>query len=236
MTRLTREVEEVRLGGEQAPSLTAWEQRTLDRSLLDARQRALGKSRRFLEAAGEIMIETGGLAFTVHDVVERSELSMGSFYKAFSGKDEMLLALFEESVAVGVAMQQDLIADITDPLEQLEVCLTWLASPRDLVGPDDNPGARALTVLRFTLASSYPLDLMHAMDPQLRILQDAIQRGVAAGQIRTDVSPRRLAEMVWAVAAEANHSSILRTGILDDADAPRNIWQFCRDGLLQRSS
>jgi AcrR family transcriptional regulator len=224
------------LGGEKAPSLTAWEQRMLDRSLIDARRRALGKSRRFLEAAGEIMIETGSLAFTVHDVVERSKLSMGSFYKAFSGKDELLLALFEESVALGVSMQQELIAEISDPLAQLETCLTWLASPRDVVGPEDNPGARALTVLRFTLASSYPLDLTHAMEPQVRILQDAVERGVAAGQIRTDISARRLAEMVWALAAEANHSSILRTGILDDVDAPQNVWQFCRDGLLQRSS
>ncbi len=224
------------MGGENAPSLTAWEQRMLDRSLVDARQRALGKSRRFLAAAGEIMIETGGLAFTVHDVVERSKLSMGSFYKAFSGKDELLLALFEESVAFGVAMQEGLIADIADPLAQLEVCLTWLASPRDVVGPEDNPGARALTMLRFTLASSYPLDLTHAMEPQYRILQDAVERGVAAGQVRTDISARRLAEMTWAVAAEANRSSILRSGILDDDDAPRDIWQFCRDGLLRRPS
>lgn len=222
------------MGGGNAPSLTAWERRTLDRSLDDARRRALGKGRRFLEAAGEIMIETGGLAFTVQDVVERSELSLGSFYKAFAGKDELLLALFEESVALGVSMQTSLIADIADPLEQLEQLVTWLAAPRAIVGEDDNPGARALTVLRFTLASSHPADLTHALEPQLRILNDALERGVAKGQVRSDISSRRLAEMVWAVAAEANHSSILRTGVLDDSEAPGNIWEFCRDALLKR--
>ena len=36
------------MAGEDAAALSAWEQRTLDRSLDDARRRALGKSQRFL--------------------------------------------------------------------------------------------------------------------------------------------------------------------------------------------
>ena len=66
-------------------------------------------------------------------------------------------------------------------------------------------------------------------------MNDVLERAVANGQVRNDIPARRLAEMVWAVAAEANHNSILRTGILDDAEAPGNVWEFCRSALLKHA-
>jgi AcrR family transcriptional regulator len=220
------------MGAENVPALSAWEQRTLDRSLDDARRRALGKSRRILQAAGQMMIETGGLAFTVQDVVDRSKLSLGSFYRAFAGKDELLLALFEESIAHGAEMQRSLVADIADPLEQLHTCLTFFAAPRARAGEGDTPGIRALISLHFTLASTRPADLAHALEPQLLVFVDAIERGVATGQVRADIPSRRLAEILLSLAVEAAQSSILRTGALDDADAPSDLWRFCTGGLL----
>ena len=55
------------------------------------------------------MQETGGIDFTVQDIVDRSGLSLRSFYKHFGGKDELLLALFEELLADFAA---DLRADV----------------------------------------------------------------------------------------------------------------------------
>jgi AcrR family transcriptional regulator len=222
------------VGSADAPTLSAWEQRTLDRSLDDARRRALGKSQRFVRAAAEIVIETGSLAFTVQEVVDRSKMSLGSFYRAFAGKDELLLALFEESVAHGAALQQELIADITDPLEQIRTCLTWLAQPRALAGEGDTPGIRGIITLQFTLAATRPADLAQALEPQLRIFLDPVERGIATGQIRADIPGRRLAEILLSLAMDAAQSSILRAGVLDDADAPGDLWKFCSEGLLQR--
>jgi hypothetical protein len=53
-------------------SLSGWQQRALDRSLVEAKRRALNKSNGFVEAAMELLDETGGLNFTVQDVVDRS--------------------------------------------------------------------------------------------------------------------------------------------------------------------
>ena len=222
------------MSGEDAQELTAWEQRTLDRSLDDARRRALGKSRRFLESAGEIMVETGGLSFTVQEVVERSQMSLGSFYRAFAGKDDLLLALFEESVTFGAEMLRSLIADVTDPLEQIRTCLNWLATTRALAGEEDNPGVQALIMLHFLLASTRPRDLAHALEPQVLIFHEAVERGVANGQIRADMPTRRLAEIVYALAMDAAHSSLLRAGGLHDPEAPGDLWEFCLEGLRNR--
>ena len=162
-------------------------------------------------------------------------MSLGSFYRAFASKDELLLALFEESVAHGAEIQHGLLADIADPLEQLETCLTWLAAPRALAGDGDTPGIRALATLHFTLATTRPSDLSRALEPQLQVFLGPIERGVATGQIRADISSRRLAEILSSLAWDAAQNSIFRTGTLDDADAPGDLWAFCREGLVNRA-
>ena len=79
--------------------LSGWQQRALDRSLVEAKRRALDKSNGFVKAAMALLDETGALNFTVQDVVDRSKLSLRSFYQTFASKDDLLLALFEEYVA-----------------------------------------------------------------------------------------------------------------------------------------
>ena len=69
------------------------------RSLGPARTRAEDRVQRFLDAAIELAEDgASGKEFTVQEVVERSGQSLRSFYLYFGGKQELLLALFEESV------------------------------------------------------------------------------------------------------------------------------------------
>src|SRR4029078_6230855 len=85
-------------GPPDADELTGWQQRALDRSLVDARRRALNKSNGFVRAAMKLLQDSGGLHFTVQEVVDRSNLSLRIFYQTFASKDELLLALFEEYI------------------------------------------------------------------------------------------------------------------------------------------
>jgi AcrR family transcriptional regulator len=72
-----------------------WRERAVERSLRSARERAVSRSERFITVATQFLYETGSLEFTVADLVERSGMSLRSFYQHFSGKDELLLAVFE---------------------------------------------------------------------------------------------------------------------------------------------
>jgi hypothetical protein len=83
--------------------LSGWQQRALDRSLVEAKRRALDKSNGFVRAAMALLAETGTLTFTVQDVVDRSQLSLRGFYQTFASKDDLLLALFEEYIAGAAA-------------------------------------------------------------------------------------------------------------------------------------
>ena len=106
--------------------LSGWQQRALDRSLVEAKRRALDKSNGFVKAAMKLLDETGGLHFTVQDVVDRSKLSLRSFYQTFASKDELLLALFEEYVATAADWQREQMAKHDDPVDQIRDFLTSL--------------------------------------------------------------------------------------------------------------
>ena len=79
------------------PDALSWRDLAVARSLDSARLRAESRVQRFLDAAMELQNEGSGKDFTVQEVVERSGQSLRSFYQYFSGKHELLLALFEES-------------------------------------------------------------------------------------------------------------------------------------------
>ena len=202
--------------------LSGWQQRALDRSLTEAKRRALTKSNGFVRAAMELLEETGGLAFTVQDVVDRSKLSLRSFYQTFASKDELLLALFEEYIATAAVWQREQMEGEDDPIEQIRVFLTSLWEGK--LEPDV---VRALALYNLTLASTRPADLEHALEPQLAVLLEAVERGVATGQVRDDVSSRRLAEILLHTGTAAVHTTILRTG----RESPDDVWAFCYGGI-----
>ena len=76
----------------------AWRARAVSRSLNTARSRAEQRVQRFLDAAFELIDEKGTTEFTIQEVIDRSKQSLRGFYQYFDGKDELLLALFEETL------------------------------------------------------------------------------------------------------------------------------------------
>lgn len=207
-------------------SLSGWQQRALDRSLVEAKRRALNKSNGFVEAAMELLVATGGLTFTVQDVVDRSKLSLRSFYQTFASKDDLLLALFEECVASAAEWQRGKMVKRDDPIEQIHVFLTSQWSNQ--LSPEV---VRALALYNLTLSASRPSDLAHALEPQLNVLFEAVERGVATGQIRDDIDARRLSEILLHTANAAVHTTILQTG----SESPDDVWAFCLGGIQRQA-
>src|SRR5205807_117089 len=90
----------------ESPAVS-WREQAVSRSLDSARARAEDRVQRFIDAALELMSESpSGKDFTVQDILATSGQSLRAFYQYFGGKQELLLAVFEESVAAGVVRGQ----------------------------------------------------------------------------------------------------------------------------------
>jgi len=96
----------------------AWRQRAVSRSLNAARSRAEQRVQRFLDAAFSLIDEKGTTEFTIQEVIDRSKQSLRGFYQYFDGKDELLLALFEETVREATDDLRAVIDSTPDPVER----------------------------------------------------------------------------------------------------------------------
>jgi AcrR family transcriptional regulator len=208
----------------------SWRDRAVERSLRGARAKAVSRSDRFIQAATEILSETGRTDFTVQELIERSKTSLRSFYQHFSGKEELLLALFEEIISVSVAEWRAEIATLPDTLASLRLLL------QEIHGKAGAPAGaginRALSVYHLQLAESRPAEYGRVLAPLRELFLELVQRGVDEGIFRDDIEPETLAMIMMQTLVGAAHMHALGaepTGVPLESE---RLWEFCLGGLV----
>jgi len=201
-----------------------WQQRAVDRSLGTARARAVSRSGQILAAARDLTEETGGLDFTVQDIVDRSGLSLRSFYKHFGGKDELLVALLEELLR---GFAQDLRRDVErydDPVERLRAYVTNFHQRSRI---SSSHGGRAFSNYHTRMLAVRREEFAAALEPQVQLLQEIVDEAAAAGAIRTDLSTKDITGLLTVTLMSAAQMTLLDMQLTDRPLEPEQLWGWC---------
>ena len=169
-----------------------WQERTVEHSLKEARQKAISRGGKFIRAANELIRKTGKADFTVQDVVETSGMSLRSFYQYFATKDDLLLALVEEAVTDYVADIRARIEPVSDPVEMLRLLVKTMFSSADL----SSSSSRGMVLFSWHLADSRTEEFSAIFTPQVTMVAEILAAGVAAGVFRDDIEVPVLAGLV----------------------------------------
>lgn len=218
-----------------APAL--WEERTAKRVLETGRDQILERSRKIVEAAYDLLEDEGLEGLTIRAVLTKTGLSRRAFYERFEGKDDLVLAVFEQTIRKATQYFAELIAKIDDPLERLKVILTFIVLGKGTL-PNSNHSHRrgaALSREHLRLAESRPHDLQVALRPLIALIAQELAAGMAAGVVRQD-DPQRLAALVYNVVSTTVHSELLASeGLEPDqistTHLANDIWEFCRRAI-----
>ncbi|WP_426571474.1 TetR/AcrR family transcriptional regulator [Aquihabitans sp. McL0605] len=218
------------------PAPASWRDQAVARSLDSARVRAESRVQRFLDAALELMNDNAtGKEFTVQEVVERSGQSLRSFYQYFGGKQELLLALFEESVRSTADLLGDKVAAEPDPRERLHLFVVEyyrICRPTSR-GATRKAPARALAEFAQQLLTAQPDEAARAFDPLVTLFEGVLKDAQEAGVIRAGVPLRRVAGVVLeAIMFNAFSSTIggASAGTKTD-DAAEELWGLIFYGI-----
>jgi len=210
----------------------AWRQRAVSRSLTAARSRAEQRVQRFLDAAFALIDEKGSTDFTIQEVIDRSKQSLRAFYQHFDGKDELLLALFEESVKESAEDIRRVVESETDSLERLRAFTIRL---HEWCEPDGRARKRAshnrrpISGFAVQLAANHPDRVKAAMVPVSSMLLELLDEAVVARAIKVE-DVRRTASLIQ----QTVMSSWLGNRLVQ---SPRmrvtadQTWEFCLHGL-----
>lgn len=207
-----------------------WRQRAVSRSLTAARSRAEQRIQRFLDAAFELIDEKGTTEFTIQEVIDRSKQSLRGFYQYFDGKDELILALFEETVRESIEDYEAALEGVTDPLDRLR---TFVIRLHEWCDPSERKRGshNRVPISEFTtqLAVAHADRVTTTLAPISRMMHTLVEDAAAAGVI--DVADtRRTATMITQVVMFSWFGNRIVRNPRLKVDS-QHIWDFCLHGL-----
>src|SRR5688572_22198809 len=205
----------VKLDDETIP---AWKRQSMQRSLRSAHARAHARSDRFVAAATRLLQEKGNTDFTVQDVVDRSKMSIRTFYKYFESKEDLLVAVYETVVArEAVPRLRKSIDKHREPMHRLRAYIECLCELTARTGP----AARTLTSYQNRLAETRPADRARAMKPQFDPLVELITDVARTAPLRRELTVETAARLTHYTVLAAIHSRIL--GVEGALDIPGSL-------------
>jgi len=207
--------------------IPAWKRQSLQRSLRHAHARAHARSDRFVAAATRLLQDKGNTDFTVQDVIDRSKMSIRTFYKYFGSKEDLLVAVYQTVVArEAVPRLRERVDKQKDPLLRLKAYVESLVE----LTANTGPVGRMLVNYQNRLAESRPDDLAMAMRPQFALLVELIGDIARTRPLRRDLTVETAARLTHFTVLAAVHGRAL--GSEGAADIPaKTLWQFCLSGM-----
>jgi AcrR family transcriptional regulator len=214
------------------PGEPGWRERAVSRSLNAARSRAEERVQRFLDAAFELIDEKGSTDFTIQEVIERSKQSLRGFYEYFDGKDELLIALFEETVREA---DDDILRAVEAESEPLARLRTFAIRMHEWCDPVEQPrkrgthSRRPISEFSVQLTFKYAERVRAALAPMQRLLCELLDAASAAGAIHV-ADTRRSAALVQQTMMSSWSGSRLVESSKRRLTA-EETWEFCLHGL-----
>jgi AcrR family transcriptional regulator len=175
----------------EAPSVYQVEKiATLESPRRKPRADALRNRERLIESAKEILGK-GGPEASLEAVAQHAEVGIGTLYRHFPTREALFQAVYRREVEQLI----DLADELQDTPDSIEALRTWLHANVDLVATK-----RGL-LGALSVALSEDSKTMYAeVSARLSAAVDSlIQKGVASGTLRPDVTPEDLIQTMYAL-------------------------------------
>ncbi len=209
---------------------SSWQERTIERRLSQARARALARSSRFLATALELVEESGRADFTIQTLIDRSNLSLRAFYQHFAGKEELLLALYENATSQFIeGIRQEVAAAAADgPMAQLEAfCRGFLSRAES----SEAVGGRVMTIYNLSLEIERPADFAKIWEPHQKLLTKILTACSRAGLVRDDLTPAQLTTLLNSTLIALAQIGVFHLGVKGAELEEDQLWAWCLQAL-----
>lgn len=211
-----------------AAATSPWAERAADRSPAVQRSRArqIEQAQAVVSAARRLIAERGE-RFTTQELVKEAGVALQTFYRLFAGKDQLLLAVFEDMIAEYCAFAEEAARELPDPVARLRFYVTQTVQS---LGTGDSIGPSFVTAEHWRLYQLFPEEMSHATQAFTDLVARELEAAAAEGLLAPADPPRdawfvtKLVMAVFHHYAFADPAPHLRA-IGDD------LWGFCYRAL-----
>ena len=193
-----------------------------------------------VDAAYDLLEEDGLEGLTIRAVLKRTGLARRAFYERFAGKDDLVLAVFAQTLKESALFMRQHGEALDGPLERIRmiVSILLLGALGGVEGHDSEANDRrsaALSREHLRLAENRPADLQTALSPLLDLMTEIVAEGMASGAFRS-ADPALQARLLYNLVSNTLHTELLaeenarlnrerRKAMADE------IWEFCRRAI-----
>lgn len=182
-----------------------------------------GTEESVLHAAATCIRTHGIRRTTMEEVARRAGVSRGTVYRYWPTKDDLITAAFSRATAEFVQESLAVIdaePTLIDRLVANARLVRAYVPKQTLLGLDETePQTVAVLLTR---------DLPVLMTPWIEIWVPYVEAAQAAGEVRSGLDPRRVAEWVLRILV----SVVTTPGVTVDLDDPEDLGSFLRDHLV----
>jgi TetR/AcrR family transcriptional regulator len=208
----------------------SWVERAVDRSaaVQRSRTRIANQVRLMLDAARRLIGDKDD--FTTQELVAEAGVALQTFYRYFTSKDELLLALIGDAMTEACDQWAEAAAALPDPIDRLRFYIT---APLERFHGDshDAAGMRFIVATHWHLHRIFPKELAEAEQPFVDLIVAEINRAADGGLLQPR-NPEWDAWFVVELLRAVNHYYAYAAKTGDDLDVTKeNLWQFCRTAL-----
>src|ERR1700758_414889 len=183
---------------------------------------------RFIKTAVAILGETGRTDFTVQEVVARSKTSLRAFYQHFSSKDELLLALFERTIAQSVQSWRAETNGL-DSTAALKLVIDRVSQQPESSTQDSLN--RALSLYNQHLAETRPRDYTRVLSPLHQLIRDIVGQGITEGVFNPGLDVGSAAAIVMQTVVGAQRLHWLGSELNGTPIDTGQLYDFCSRAL-----
>ncbi|HEY6531588.1 MAG TPA: TetR/AcrR family transcriptional regulator [Acidimicrobiales bacterium] len=192
-----------------------------------SRDRSIRQAKQIVDAAIDLIGEKGS-SFTIKELAKHAGIALQTFYRHFSGKDELLLAVIEEVVGESMVTLEALAQDLPNPLDRLRFYITAIVTSLD----DESLSAlrRFITAEHYRLHQLFPHELSEADRAFTDLLIPEIRAATDAGLL----APHDIDASAWLItelAMATFHHYAYATSKPPPGELAESLWQFCLGAL-----
>jgi AcrR family transcriptional regulator len=205
----------------------SWADRVADRSpvVQRSKERSVEQARTLVTAARRLL-ETKGPSFTTQELIKEAGMALQTFYRCFSSKDQLLLAVIEDLIDENCGLYRERAAHLEDAIARLEFYVT--ATVRGLAVPRNGPSF--ITSEHFRLQMLYPSEVSNATQAFTDLILEEILGAVAAGQLQTK-DPEYSAWLITQLTMAVFHHYDCAGLDEPTEQISQKLWEFCLAAL-----
>jgi AcrR family transcriptional regulator len=207
----------------------SWAERAADRSPAVQRSRArqIEQAQAIVEAARRLIAERGE-RFTTQELVKEAGVALQTFYRLFAGKDQLLLAVFEDMIAESCSQYEEAARDLPDPVARLRFYVT--AAQQSAITGTTDIGPRFVTAEHWRLYQLFPQEMSQATQPFADLVARELEAAVAEGAL-SSADPASDAWFVTKLVMAVFHHYAFAESDPATRDVSDDLWGFCLRAL-----